>query len=150
MIGLNSDDKQNIAAYITRENPPHLGLILELAALADKYDKVYIVYCGGDGLVSTDDFAQMVLGVFGKFTDKYEVLKADTDFTKIQVLPEYLRKRGVDYIVTSSNTIYINCALHGIKAVRMKKAPCYYNMFQQTAYGKGMIMDNLKRKFKSW
>lgn len=145
---MSEEASDKIVAYPTRDNPPHLGTLMELASVADTYDTVYVVYCGGDGIVSPTKWVQMVDSVLGTFTDKFKYITSGVNFTDIKKLPVELQELGVTKIVTSSNKIFMQCAINGVRAARLTKAQCYYNLFQQLAYSKGFIMDNLINKFK--
>lgn len=144
---VTDEDEPKIAAYVTKSNPPHLGTMMELSLLHDKFDKVYVIYYGSGGMLSSNDWISCLDSILSRITDKYEVITMDYDFDNLQSMPLELKELGVSQIITSSNKVLMQCALHKVECQRIRKAPYYEDSFQQLAFGKGMILSSLRKKF---
>ena len=144
---MTDNSEQKIGAYITKSNPPHLGVLMEAAVMSERFDTVYIIYYGGDGTLTSSDWVATIKSVVEKISDRYKVISTPFNFDTIQKVPEYIKKLGVTQLVTSSNKVLMQCAIHEIPCARVRKAPYFYDVFQQKAFGKGMILTNLKKRF---
>ena len=149
MKNQTTEEKKEICVFPTKTNPPHFGLMRELATLHNQYEKIYIAYCGDTGLLSPKTWASNVLGILEQFTDKYSVVMGTKKmFTDMQEIPKVFQELGVTKIVTTSNTIFVQCQIHHINAIRLRKAPGYYDLFQQNALSKGFVLDRLRQKLR--
>jgi len=145
---MHQEESKAICAFPTKANPPHLGLVLELFQIADKYSKIYVLYYDDPTLMPTESCINVLKSIICKFTDKYVVLKSPFNMEKIEFLPDQLKELGITEIVTTSNKIYKNCAINHIPVRRLTRAKGYHDVQQQIAYSHGFLLDSLNEKFK--
>ena len=130
-------------------NPPHIGHILTLLRIKDRYDKIIVA-------ISDYNFEgkkSHVMTVDEVFTCLHEILKYFPNF-EIIIHKEPFRKRinfddlpKFDIVITGSKEVYNNVVKRGLKAKLIKRIPVYRGEFIREAYLKGLEYDlNKSRK----
>jgi len=144
----NEEKEQKIAVFPIASNPPHFGNILELFHASYKYSKIYVAVYNKPVLMPTSMVIAELKRILNRFTDMFVVIETDYDFSNINTMPPEYKKLGIKYIITSSNKIYANFAGKSFPFIRrVPKARGYYDEYQQTAYARGIVLDQIKKTF---
>ena len=150
MTGLDGNDKteQEIAVFPIASNPPHLGNILEIFNASHNYSKIYVAVYNKPLVMPTSMVISELKRILNRFSDMFVVIETDYDFSNINTMPPEYAKLGIKYIITSSNKIYANFAGKSFPFIRrVPKARGYYDEYQQTAYARGIVLDQIKKTF---
>ena len=141
--------EEKIAVFPIKSNPPHMGNLLELYHASTKYDKIYVAIYKNVTVLPVKIVIDVLGRILHRFTDMFEIVETPYDFSNISSLPPEFKKLGVKYIITSSDKIYANFAGKGYPFLeRIPRARGYYDEYQQIAYARGFILDQIKGQFK--
>ena len=125
-----------------------MGNLLELYEASKRYDKIYVAVYNKPTVLPIKIATDTLERIINRFTDMFIIIETGYDFGNINSLPPEYQKLGIKYIITSSDKIYANFAGKAYPLIdRIPKARGYHDEYQQIAYARGFILDQIKRKF---
>jgi len=146
-------DEIKICAFTVKANPPHMGVILALFKLLDYYNQVIIAYYASDGLLQVDQCTSMINIITSRVNklagkEVFKIIELDIDFSTISHFPKELKDAGVSMLVTTSNRVYANCTTKGIPVQRLTRARGFRDFYEQIAFTRGFLEDNVRDIFR--
>lgn len=139
--------------FPTRSNPPHLGTLIALFNAIDEYEKIVVLVHDKPTVLSTEAVVEILQLILNKFTDKFIVQKTDIDFANCSELDvgsfPFDTQKYAFQIITTSRKVYANFTGKNFPYIRIIPKPAgFRDSYQQTAYIRGLVLDQLESSIK--